>query len=312
VSLQTDYRPSTFKDFSGNEEIKKSITAMLKRDNPPSSFMIIGPSGAGKTTLARIIARGLKCAKSDFKELNTANDRTLPAIRSIISSMKYAPLKGNKKVILLDEAHMLLKPPQEALLKALEEPPSHVHFIICTTNPEALRTTFKRRCHIYEVQLLTSSEMIKLMKSILKKEQVKKHSIKVFDKIVELSGGSAGIALKYLDMVIDMMDDEKSALSTLKAAGTTEEDMRLICQALINFNINENSRWARVKSLLKKMNTDGESARRPILGYLNKVLLNNGGMEVAMVMDEFKNNFYDSGSSGLTLACYKACFIEEE
>ena len=311
MSLQVQYRPSTFTNYFGNEEVIESVKSVLDREHPPSAFLITGPSGCGKTTLGRIIARALGCKKSCFQEINSADDRSISAMRLLISDLKYPPLHGPKKVILLDEAHQILKPSQEALLKALEEPPDYAHWIICTTNPEALRTTFKRRCHNYEVSLLTSSQLIKLMRLILKSEKVTTVNQSVLDKIVELSDGSAGIALKYLDMVVDMEDSDR-ALATLRSTGTTENELIDIERALANLNVSDLNRWNRVKSLLKNLKSDGESARRPILGYFEACLLNTGKPEYALIMDEFRNNFYDSGKPGLILACYKACFISEE
>lgn len=312
MSLQILYRPKSFKTFAGNDESKKSLQDILKRENPPSAFLIVGPSGCGKTTLGRIIAKALGCKKDDYKEMNAANDRTLPAIRKLIDDMQYTPMSGKKKVILFDEIHGLLGPTQEALLKALEEPPSHVHFILCTTNPEALKDTLKRRCHIYEVQPLNSNQMMKHLKLILKKEKIKNFKIGILEKIIELSNGSPGIALKYLDMVIDMTD-EKEAINLLKTSGTSENDVIEICRALTDFRVNDKTRWSKVKKLLKNFKGDAESARRPILGYLNSCLLGNSdGINFALVMEEFKENFYDSGKAGLSLACFKGCFISDE
>lgn len=316
MSLQTYYRPSGFKMFAGNEAIKRSIKDMLKRKDPPASFMIVGPSGCGKTTLGRIIAKGLGCNKNDFNEVNTASDRSIKGIRKILEDMKYTPLEGKKKVIMFDEAHGLLAASQEALLKGLEEPPDHVHFIICTTNPEALKDTFKRRCHIYEVSLLTSSDIIIHIKKILAAEKEEDFPQNILDRVIELSGGSLGIALKNLDMVIDMGDDEERALETLKSIGTSEAEVIDLCRALINFNMSDKARWVRVKRLLSQFKGDGESARRPILGYFSKVLLDTkldgNGDAIAMIMSEFKDNFYDCGKSGLDLACYAACRMDEE
>lgn len=312
MSLQVLYRPKSFKTFAGNDEIKKNIQEILKRKNPPSSFLIVGPSGCGKTTLGRIIARGLGCKKDDYKEMNAASDRTLPAIRKIIDDMKYTPMSGKKKVVLFDEVHGILGATQEALLKALEEPPSHVHFILCTTNPEALKDTFKRRCHIYEVRALTSNQMMKHLKLILKQEKVKNFKDSILEKIIELSNGSPGIALKYLDMVIDMTD-ETEAINLLKTSGTSENDVLALCQALVDFKVNGQTRWRKIQKILKTFGGDAESARRPILGYLNTCILNNAdGDNFALIMDEFKNNFYDSGKAGLSLACYKAVFMIED
>ncbi len=310
MSLQTDYRPKSFKTFIGNQDVLDGLRSVLKRSNPPAAFLFVGPGGTGKTTLARIIKFALKCSDADWKEFNAADDRGIDAIRRIIESMKFAPLSGDKKVILLDEAHMLTKPAQEALLKALEEPPAYVHFCICTTNPEALKQTFKRRCHTYELESLKDADVQKLMRMILKKESVTTVAQEVKDKIVDLSEGSAGQALKLLDMIIDMKD-QKRALNTLQSAGTSESEVISFCRILCNSNMNQNTKWIRLKSLLTNFKGDGESARRPILGYLSKVLLNNGDFEVAAMMIHFEKNFYDSGQAGLVLALYKCCFEME-
>ena len=316
MSLQNEYRPKNFKTFFGNEAIISSLRQILKRDkNAPAAFLFTGPGGTGKTTIARIIARALKCKKADFKEFNAADDRGIEGIRGIIESMKFSPLAGETKVILLDEAHMLTKPAQEALLKALEEPPSYVHFVICTTNPEALKTTFKRRCHMYELEPLKSGEVQKLMKSILEQEKVKNFSQNILDKIVDLADGSAGIALKLLDMVVDMTDEER-AINTLKSAGTSESEVIDICRALMQFEMPPRTRWSKCVKLLKGFKGDAESARRPILGYLAKCLMGSKSEDnsflIYEMMGEFNNNFYDSGTAGLTQACYGACFGAEQ
>ncbi|GAG60002.1 unnamed protein product, partial [marine sediment metagenome] len=150
MSLQQDYRPKSFKTFIGNEDVVESLTKILKRKKIPSAFLFTGPSGCGKTTIPRIIARMFK-VDHDFKELNAANDRGIKPIRALIDDMSFQPLHGDKKFILLDEAHMITGTAQEALLKALEEPPPWVTWLICTTNPEALKGTLKRRCHNYEL-----------------------------------------------------------------------------------------------------------------------------------------------------------------
>lgn len=312
MSLQVLYRPKSFKTFAGNEETKQNLQSLLIRKNPPSSFLIVGPSGCGKTTLGRIIAKELGCKKNDYKETNAASDRTLPAIRKIIDDLHYTPMDGKKKVILMDECHQILGATQEALLKALEEPPSHVHFILCTTNPEALKDTFKRRCHVYEVKSLNSNQMMKHLKRILKKEKVKNFKEPILEKIIELSNGSPGIALKYLDMVIDMTD-EVEAINLLKSSGTSEKDVLELCRVLVDFKVNAKTRWGRAKRILQNLSADAESARRPMLGYFNKCLLNsNEGDNFALIIDEFKDSFMYSGKAGLSLACYKAVFMIED
>ena len=308
AGLQTTYRPRSFKTFVGNAEVITSLQSVLQREKPPSAFLLTGAGGCGKTTLGRIIRKELKCEDTDFKELNAADERGIDGMRKLISDMKFVPY-GKTKVYLLDEAHMILKPSQEILLKAIEEPPPYMHWIICTTNPEALKPTFKRRCHTYELKRLLDSDLQRLMKRVLKKEKRENISTEVRNKIIELADGSAGIALKLLDQVIDM-DEPERALATLSSAGTGDTEVITLCRVLVS-NMPAKTKWAKLKVLLKDLKTDGESARRPIAGYLSSVLLNNGGIEIAYMMEHFEKNFFDSGKAGLTLACYKACFEGE-
>lgn len=308
MSLQTQYRPASFKNLVGNEDIKYGLIPVLKRKVPPAAFLFTGPAGTGKTTIARIIKRALHCDDMDWKELNAADDRGIDETRELIKSMRFKPLvPGGNKVYLLDEAHMLTKPAQEALLKSLEEPPDYVHWVICTTNPETLKSTLKRRCHIYELEPLKSSEIQKLFRMVLKKEDRECVSMDVRDKIIELADGSAGVALKLLDQVIDM-DDAARAINALKGIGTSDAEVLEICRTLTHYNMPPKTKWIKVKKLIKDLKGDGEAARRPILGYMNAIMLNNGGDDIFFIMKPFANNFFDSGKAGLTMACYEAIF----
>lgn len=309
MSLHTLYRPQTLEDIVGNEGVVESLKSVTSREKPPGTFLFTGPGGTGKTTIARIIAKKLGTHESDYSEQNASKERGIKEVRNMEESLKFAPLHGKKKFITLDEAHMLTKPSQEALLKILEEPPPYVHFAICTTNPEVLKPTFIRRCHQYDLEPLNDHQMMFLLKKILKLEKVslKKFNKKVAEKILELADGSAGQALKLLDMVIDM-DNTDRALKTLQAAGfgAGSPEVIDICRILVE-RIPGKAKWNKLKPILKDFKTDGESARRPILAYLEKVLLSSGSMEIADIMKWFTENYYDNGKSGLVLSCFLAC-----
>ena len=309
MPLHTSYRPKKLKSIIGNDAIKDSLKGLLKRKEIPPAFLFSGPSGCGKTTFARVLKNELKVSDTDFIELNAADDRGIEAVRALREGMKLAPLIGDKKVILLDEAHMITATAQEALLKLLEEPPSHVHIVLCTTNPEKLKTTLKRRCHHYAVTPLKKAEIEALLKKVLKKEKIDpdKFPKKILEKIDDLADGSAGQALKLLDQVIDMTD-EKAALHTLQSAGMSMAEVIDLCRVIANFTMNEQTKWGRIHKFLIDFTGDAESARFAILAYLSKVLLDRPNEAVAETMNCFTESFFYTGKAGLTLACYYAVF----
>lgn len=312
MSLQVDYRPQTLEEMIGNEKTINSLKSVLERDNPPHTFLFTGPSGTGKTTIARIISKLLGVHEADFTEQNASSDRGIDAIRKLADNLKFTPLHGDRKFILLDEAHMLTKPSQEALLKTLEEPPPYVYIAICTTNPESLKQTFKRRCHAYDLDHLNYSDLMGLVKKTLKAEKVKPKDFKkeVAEKVVEIADGSAGQCMKLLDMVIDMRNSSQ-AIKTIESVGFGAGSAEVIdvCRILCDFNINDKTRWKKISDILKTFKTDGESARRPILGYMEKVLLSSGNPVIACRMECFKENYFNTGKSGLTLSCFEACHL---
>lgn len=314
MSLQHIHRPKTFKDFVGNEDVIEAIKNAVGKKSPPPAFLFIGGPGTGKTSIGRVTACELGCHPDHIDEKDSADDRSIESVRKMKTDLKFTPMVGKKKVVLLDEIHQMLKPAQNALLKVLEEPPSHAHIILCTTNPENLLDTIKRRCHIYKLASLTVSEQHKLLKRVLRKEQKgdevkRKFPGKVLDKIVDLSNGSAGEALKYLDMVIDFTNTKK-ALNTLKASGATQSDVAVLCRVLCNSNMSKKNRWYQIQRLLKDFTTDAEAARRPILSWLSKILISSdldNGSEISFMMTHFEKNFYSSGMAGLRAAFFRAC-----
>jgi len=214
---------------------------------------------------------------------------------------------------MVHNCHMLSKNSQEALLKTLEEPPSYVHIMICTTNPESLKPTFKRRCHQYELSLLKPNEISSLIKRTLVAEKVdiKRFPRSVVELIIDLADGSAGQAMKLLDMVIDM-DGTERMIETINSVGvsSTSPEVIDICRLLLSNDMSNKTRWMRLQVILKDLKGDGESARRAILGYMDKVILGKDFDEaayIASLMSNFTENYFSSGRSGLILSCYLCC-----
>ena len=184
--LHLKYRPSCFEEIVGNSGTISSLSSILhRREGSPHAFLFVGPSGTGKTTLARIIKQSLKCSDTDFQELNVANTRGIDTIRDIVQNCRLYPIEGDVKIFLLDEAAKLTNDAQNALLKVLEDTPKHVYIILCTTDPEKLLNTVKTRCTTFQLQKLINKDMISLLKRVIDSEGIDNFPDKGIEEIVK-------------------------------------------------------------------------------------------------------------------------------
>lgn len=297
MSLATKYRPKLLRDFLGNEEVTKSLRTMLEREEIPHTLLFTGPSGCGKTTLARIVAARLKCSQYDFTENNAADFRGIDSVRDILRQMTLAPMSGPCRVWLLDECHQLSKDAQHALLKALEDTPKHVYFLLATTEPEKLLPTIKTRCVTFDVKPLNDNLMGTLLKSVLQKEGVDNVPQEALDQIVQDSLGSARMALSVLDGIINM--EPADMLEAAKRTTVQQNASIDLCRALIG-----KRPWKEISKIIQGLDQDPESVRRAVLGYAQAVLLKSGQPQAYVVMDSFRQDFFTTGKPGLTMAAY--------
>ncbi len=301
MSLITKYRRKRLEDMLGNENVVNSLVAM--RDNKKDiahSFLFIGPSGCGKTTFGRIVATELlHCHSDDMVEVDAAQYTGIDTIREIRRKMRYKPMKGKSRVWLLDECHQLSGAAQESLLKALEEPPSHVYFILCTTEPNKLKNTLKRRCSTHEVSPLSERDIIRLLKKVEKQEGAEKLGKEVCRQIARDSLGHPGMALQILDSVIAMPEEKR--LEAAKQSAEAQSETIELCRALLR-----KKPWRAVNRILKGLQREEpERVRRAVLGYCNAILLKEDNQFAYDVMEEFMDDFYNSGHPGLTFACWR-------
>jgi DNA polymerase III gamma/tau subunit len=299
VSLSTKYRPRLLKDFLGNENIVKALRTMMEREEIPHTLLFTGPSGCGKTTLARIVAARLKCSQYDFTENNAADFRGIDSVRDILRQMTLSPMSGPCRVWLLDECHQLSKDAQHALLKALEDTPKHVYFLLATTDPEKLLPTIKTRCVTFDVKPLNDNLMDALLKSVLQKEGVDNVPQEALDQIVQDSLGSARMALSVLDGIINM--EPEDMLEAAKQTTAQQNAAIDLCRALIG-----KRPWREIAKIIQGLDQDPESVRRAVLGYAQAVLLKSGQPQAWVVLDSFKQDFFTTGKAGLTLSAYAA------
>ena len=303
MSLATKHRPKDLENFWGNEETVKALTTVLNRpqEDIPHCFLFTGQAGGGKTTLARIVATMLDCHPSEFKEMNAASIRGIDAIREIEKECLYNPMKGSARVWLFDEVHQYRGDTQEAMLKMLEEAPDHAYFIMCTTDPQKLKDSLKRRAMPFKVSPLIEDDMSALIDDICEYEGKKPLPDKVVHKLCIESKGSAGMALQLLDKIIDL--EQKEMIAAIEKAASEESKTIELCQGLI-----KREGWTKLCTIVSGLDLEPEQARAIILGYANKVLLNpkskSSHKQAAFVIGCFSENFFYSGHAGLSLACY--------
>lgn len=313
MPLHTTHRPKSLDDFVGNEALKESLRSVLARkEDLPHTFFFRGASGCGKTTLARIVGIEVGCHDWDFHYFNASNTRGIDTVRTVISEMRLAPGRGPCKVYCFDECHQLTQPAQEAFLKDTEEPPSHVYFIFCTTEPEKMKQTFKRRAFIGEVKPLTRSEIMGLLRSTIEKEQINDYPQKVLQKIAKACDGSPGMALNLLDSVIDITDDEL-AFKAIEEQTISEAGLNDLCHILLDNRTGFNHKWEEVRKILRVLPGEPEAIRRGILTYMTKVALGDNPDPAAMdIMMLFMESFFYSGKAGLITACHLACAVGDK
>ncbi len=217
--LALKYRPQTFKDLIGHEEIATTIYNSIKNKSPTNAFLFTGIRGIGKTTFARIVAKALNCENAvesicenkcnhcvsitnsnhiDVLEMDAASRTGVDDVRELIEFSRYPPTVAKFKIFIIDEVHMLSKQAFNALLKTLEEPPKYLKFIFATTEIKKIPITVISRCQRYDLSRIKSEELFNYLKDITLKEKkiVEDNAIKL---IVKISEGSVRDALSLLD-----------------------------------------------------------------------------------------------------------------
>ena len=168
--LYRKYRPVNFDQVYGQDQIVKVLKGSLETGKIGHAYLFSGVRGTGKTTMARIFARALKCSDNDIIEIDAASNRGIDDIRALRDAVHSLPFDSEKKVYIIDEVHMLSKDAFNALLKTLEEPPNHVVFILATTELHKVLPTVISRCQSFVFKSPTYSVLKKMLADICDKE----------------------------------------------------------------------------------------------------------------------------------------------
>jgi DNA polymerase-3 subunit gamma/tau len=227
--LALKYRPQTFDDLIGQEVVAETITNSIKADKIPNAYLFTGIRGIGKTTTARIVAKGLNCLNGienlckedlcdncksiadsshiDVLEMDAASKTGVDDVRDLIEFSRYGPTSAKYKIFIIDEVHMLSKQAFNALLKTLEEPPEYLKFIFATTEIKKIPITVVSRCQRFDLSRIKSSELFDFIKDIKEKEKGKA-SDDALKLIVKISEGSVRDALSLLDRALLSLDEK--------------------------------------------------------------------------------------------------------
>ena len=266
TDLHVKYRPKTLHEVVGHDAVVHSLATFEEEDQWPHTFLFSGPSGVGKTTLARIIASELE---AEVIEVDAATYSGVDNVRRLTDSLRYKPMDVRKpnKLFIIDECHSLSKQAWQALLKITEEPPSFGYFVFCTTESGKVPTTIKTRSHAYDLKPVPIKGLLGLLETVASKEKIDFYFDEL-EAIAEASSGSPRQALVFLSQASKA--DAKDLPAILASPGADPEVIEF-CRELNNGRMD----WKRAMYFVGTLSKTypAESVRIIVVNYFSKVAM---------------------------------------
>ena len=283
TALYRAYRPEVFDEILGQEHIVRILKNQIETDSTSHAYLFCGTRGTGKTTTARILAKGLNCLSDgdrpcgtcsacraikegtylDVMEIDAASNNGVDNIRELRESVKYPPAAGRKKVYIIDEVHMLSTGAFNALLKTLEEPPEYVVFILATTEPQKLPATILSRCMRLDFKRVPEKLLIEGMSDICRKKgiEVTEGALRI---IALNADGSVRDGLSILDQCISGGDTRVDVEDVLEFLGASGEETFVELTDIVR-----KGRTADALVLLGQVLADGKDVRQFMRDWIN-------------------------------------------
>ncbi|EEI0131004.1 DNA polymerase III subunit gamma/tau [Salmonella enterica subsp. enterica serovar 4,[5],12:i:-] len=255
--LARKWRPQTFADVVGQEHVLTALANGLSLGRIHHTYLFSGTRGVGKTSIARLLAKGLNCETGitatpcgvcdncreieqgrfvDLIEIDAASRTKVEDTRDLLDNVQYAPARGRFKVYLIDEVHMLSRHSFNALLKTLEEPPAHVKFLLATTDPQKLPVTILSRCLQFHLKALDVEQIRHQLEHILNEEHIA-HEPRALQLLSRAADGSLRDALSLTDQAIASGDGQVSTQAVSAMLGTLDDDQALsLVEAVVDAN----------------------------------------------------------------------------
>lgn len=312
--LSLKYRPQNFLEVVGQEHVTQTLVNAFKKDRVGQGYIFTGPRGVGKTTTARILAKGLNCKDSkngnpcnkcticdeiteyrnlDVLEIDGASNRGIEEIRNLRELIKFTPMNSLYKIFIIDEVHMLTNQAFNALLRTLEEPPPHGKFIMCTTDIHKVPDTIISRCQRFDFNRISINHIKESINSILLKEKIES-DVESVEAIAAKSEGSMRDALSILDQVI--------AFSESKINFKDVENILGLVSSEIYFRLTDSIKDKNAELLLETL-TEIRKGGIPVddvVKGLNVHIRNlmyaslNDGVNILDISDDLKNEYIES------------------
>ena len=283
-ALYRKYRPKDFDSVVGQNAIVKTLKNSIVHNNFSHAYMFFGPRGTGKTTVSKIFARNINCLNPidgnacgkcdhckcsfskeciDIIEIDAASNNGVDEIRELRNKINIVPSELQYKVYIIDEVHMLSSGAFNALLKTLEEPPSHVVFILATTDPQKVPETIISRCQCFSFKRISSDIIFDHLKYVCKEEKIKIDD-EVIHNIAVISEGGLRDALGFLDKLVSYTDKKITMDDFVEVNGTiTDNDMSDLLNNILIGNISN------VLSTLNSFDNNGKNIVQIMIQMLN-------------------------------------------